>query len=88
MANDSNGQQSGDREYTEKGTSFGAIVAGIVAVAAVIFIFQNGEEASVDFLFFSATVSLSVVIIISMVLGAVLGWVLGYMRRRKRRRQD
>jgi uncharacterized integral membrane protein len=87
MSNDSDGQRSGDREYKD-GTSFGAIIAGIVAVAAVIFVFQNGEEASVDFLFVSATVPLSVVIIISMVLGAVLGWVLGYMRRRKRRRQD
>ncbi len=88
MANDSDSQQSGDREYTDKGTSFGVVVAVIVAVAAVIFVFQNGEEASVDFLFFSATVPLSVVIVISMVLGAVLAWVLGYMRRRKRRRQD
>ena len=88
MANGSDDQHSEDREYTEKGTSFGAIVAGIVAVAAVIFVFQNGEEASVNFLFFSATVPLSLVIIISMVLGAVLGWVLAYMRRRKRRRQD
>jgi uncharacterized integral membrane protein len=88
MEDGSDGQRSGDREYTDKGTSFGVIVAGIVAVAAVIFVFQNGEEASVDFLFVSATVPLSVVIIISMVLGAVLGWILGYMRRRKRRRQD
>jgi uncharacterized integral membrane protein len=88
MADHSEGERSGDREYKEGGSSFGAIVAGIVAVAAVIFVFQNSEEASVDFLFFSATVPLSVVIVISMVLGAVLGWFLGYMRRRRRRREN
>lgn len=88
MADDSSDQRSGDREYKDNGTSFGAIAAAIVAVAAVIFILQNSEEASVDFLFISATVPLSVVIVISMILGAVLGWVMGYMRRRKRRRQD
>jgi uncharacterized integral membrane protein len=87
MSNESDGQRSGDREYKD-GTSLGAIIAGVVAVAAVIFVFQNSEEASVDFLFFSATVPLSLVIVISMVLGAVLGWILGYMRRRKRRHQD
>jgi uncharacterized integral membrane protein len=88
MANDSDGQRSGDREYTDKGTSFGLIISGIVGVLALIFIFQNSEQQDVNFLFFSATVPLSVVIILSMILGAVLGWILGYMRRRKRRRQD
>jgi uncharacterized integral membrane protein len=88
VADDSDGRQAGDREYTEKGKSFGAIVAGTIAVAAVVFILQNSQEETVEFLFFSATVPMSLVIIISMVLGATLGWVFSYMRRRKRRRQD
>lgn len=88
MADDSGGMQSGDKEYTDKGTSFGAIISMIVGVAALVFIFQNSEEQEVNFLFFSATVPLSVVIIISMVLGAVIGGSFGYMRRRRRRRRD
>jgi uncharacterized integral membrane protein len=88
MSDDSGGMQSGDREYTDKGTSLGAIFSGIVGVAALIFIFQNSEQQDVNFLFFSATVPLSVVIIISMLLGAIIGWFFGYMRRRRRRRQD
>ena len=87
MAN-GDGEHSGDREYKNQGTSFGLIVSGIVGVAAIIFILQNSETQDVTFLFFTANVPLSVVIIVSMVLGAVLGWFVGYMRRRKRRRQD
>ena len=80
--------QQGDKEYTDKGMSFGAIIAVIVGVAALIFIFQNSEQQDVNFLFFSATVPLSVVIVISMLLGAIIGWFFGYMRRRRRRRHD
>ena len=88
MASDGSGGRAEDREYKDEGTSFGLIVSGIVGVLALIFIFQNSEQQDVNFLFFSATVPLSVVIIISMMLGAVLGWFFGYMRRRKRRRND
>ncbi|MCL1601774.1 MAG: LapA family protein [Actinomycetia bacterium] len=88
MADDSGGMQQGDKEYTDKGMSFGAIIAVIVGVAALIFIFQNSKQQDVNFLFFSATVPLSVVIVISMLLGAIIGWFFGYMRRRRRRRHD
>ena len=88
MADDSGGMQPGDKEYTDKGMSFGAIISVIVGVAALIFIFQNSEQQDVNFLFFSATVPLSVVIIISMLLGAIIGWFFGYMRRRRRRRRE
>ncbi len=77
MADDTGSGQSGDREYTDKGMSFGAIISVIVGVAALIFIFQNSEQQDVNFLFFSATVPLSVVIIISMLLGAIIGWFFG-----------
>ncbi len=80
--------QANDREYVESGFSFGLIIAGIISVAAVIFALQNSEEALVEFLFFSATVPLSVVIVISMIMGAVLGWFLSFMRRRRKRNLD
>jgi len=86
MADEIGGDRPGDREYKESGLPIGLIVTGIVAVAAVLFIFLNSDETPVDFLVFNATVPLSLVIIISMVLGAVLGWFNGHMRRRRKRR--
>ena len=88
MADHDSGTQPGDREYKDSGMSAGLIVSGIVAVAALIFILQNSEQQEVNFLFFSATVPLSLVIVISMVLGAILGWFFAYMRRRKKRREN
>jgi uncharacterized integral membrane protein len=88
MADHDGDTQPGDREYKDSGMSAGLIIAGIVAIAALIFILQNSEQQEVNFLFFSATVPLSVVIIISMVLGAILGWFFAYMRRRKKRREN
>ncbi len=88
MAHDDGDRKPGDLEYSESGSSVWAIVAGIVGIAAIIFALQNSEEAQVDFLFFSATVPLSVVIIISLILGAILGWFVGYLRRRRRRNRD
>jgi len=78
-------ETGGDREYKEGGVSFGLIVAGIVAIA---FVAQNSNTTDVSFLFFNATVPLSVVIIISMILGALLAWTAGVIRRRRKRRDE
>ncbi len=86
MADETGGDPSGDREYKESGLPLGLIITGIVAVAAVIFILQNRETVKMEFLFFSGSVPLSLVIIIAMALGAVLGWFNGHIRRRRKRR--
>jgi len=86
MADETGGERSGDAEYKESGLPIGLIITGVVAVAAVIFIVQNSEDAAVEFLVFNATVPLSLVIVVSMALGAVLGWFVAYMRRRRKRR--
>mgnify|MGYP000563071098 CR=1 FL=1 len=77
-----------ENDEKSRRVSIRAVIAGIVAIGAVIFIFQNQDDTRMEFLFFSGTVPLYLVIIISMVLGAVLGWFVGYMRRRRRRRAD
>ena len=79
---------AGDREYKDRGSRVGLIIALTVAIAAVIFVLQNSDETAVEFLFLNTTVPLSVVIMVSMVLGAVLGSFLGYTRRRRRWRAD
>jgi lipopolysaccharide assembly protein A len=86
VADEPGEERAGDLEYKEGGLPIGLIIAGIISVAAVIFVVLNSNETPVDFLLFSATLPLSVVIIISMAFGAVLGWFLGYMRRRRKRR--
>jgi uncharacterized integral membrane protein len=88
MADETGGERPDDREYKEGGLSIGLIIAGVVAVAAVIFIFQNSDETEMEFLLFNGTVPLSLVIVISMSLGAILGWIVGFMRRRRNRRDD
>lgn len=62
------------------------IVAGLALIAAVIFIVQNDNRVSTDFLFFSGTARLWVVILGSVLLGALLGQVAGVVARR--RKQD
>lgn len=76
---------SDDREYQEQGSPVGMVIAGIISVAALIFIVQNSDETTMEFLSFSATVPLSFVIVVSIILGAVLGWFYGMMRRRRKR---
>lgn len=85
MAHESDEHRSGDMEYSENGLGVGTIIAGIVAIAAVIFALQNSDPTPMEFLFFEATVPLSVVIVISIILGATLGWFFGVMRRRRRK---
>jgi uncharacterized integral membrane protein len=88
VAHEPEEQRHGDKEYTESGLGGGAIIAGIVAVAALIFVLQNSDKTTMEFLSFSATVPLSFVIIVSMILGAILGWFLAFMRRRRRRNRN
>jgi uncharacterized integral membrane protein len=88
MPDEQDTHPAGDREYRDRGSRVGLIIALIVAIAAVIFVLQNSDETDVEFLFLNTTVPLSVVIVVSMVLGAVLGSFLGYTRRRRRLRDD
>jgi uncharacterized integral membrane protein len=62
------------------------IVALVLAAFGVIFIFQNIAVAQIQFLFWSFTISQSLLIILLLALGIAIGWLLqGYLRRRQRR---
>jgi len=63
------------------------ILAIVLVVIAAVFVFQNTEEVSVDFLFLSGEAPLYVVIIVSMTFGALLTMILAGVRRRRRRRR-
>ena len=64
------------------------IVAGIVAVALLIFAIQNSERVDVDFLVFDAQVRVVAVIVVSAALGFVVGWLLGRPSRAQRKAME
>jgi uncharacterized integral membrane protein len=55
---------------------------GALVVLFLIVVFQNAQEARIDFLFFSVTMPLIVVLLISALVGLVVGYALAAWRRR------
>lgn len=73
-------------EGVERQRNIFATVAGIViTVIAVIFVVQNTEDVTVDFLWLSLSMPLWVFILIMLALGAALGWIVRWRWRRRRR---
>ena len=62
------------------------IVVGLIALALILFVVQNGADTNIRWLFIDTNGPLWVVILVSAVLGAVLSEVIGWMVRRKRRK--
>jgi uncharacterized integral membrane protein len=60
----------------------------VVVVGAAIFFFQNGHEATVEFLGWTADWPVRVVIVISVAIGIVIDRLGGWLWRRSRRRGD
>jgi uncharacterized integral membrane protein len=74
--------------YGEKGRKIDArlVVAVVVVVLLVAFIFQNRASTEIHWLFFTFSAPLWVVLAISIVLAALVGYVLG--RRGRGARTD
>jgi uncharacterized integral membrane protein len=66
--------------------SAGLVLWLLVVVITVIFIVQNTDHATIDFLFWSGDVAIWIAIVIALVLGALLDRLGGYFVRRRRRR--
>jgi len=64
------------------------IIAGLALLAAVLFVVQNNNRVSTDFLIFSFRPRLWVVIVVSVLLGVLLGQAVGLLRRRGRKKGD
>ncbi len=69
-----------------KKAPWGLIAAAVVAVAFIVFVVQNGDEAEVTWLFFDTTGPLWVVILVAAIVGAFLSEVAARLVRRSRRR--
>ena len=63
----------------------GVVVASLVAAALIVFVAQNTSDTEVTWLFFDASGSLWIVIIVAAVAGALLSELLGVLWRRRRR---
>ena len=75
-----------DRNDAERGAGLGAIVGGVSALLALIFIVQNTESGTVQFLFWDFTMATWVWALLLFVLGGVSGYFFHWQRRRARRR--
>jgi uncharacterized integral membrane protein len=55
----------------------------VAIVLLIIFVIQNSQEVSIDFLFFtSVTTPLILALVFSALLGALIGWLAPRVRRR------
>ena len=82
---------SGAAEGQGRRLSGGAIASLIGVGLLLVFMIQNTEDVTLDFLFWSFTWPLWLLMIVSALLGALVWFGLGVMRRhrrRKERRQD
>ncbi len=75
-----------DRNEAERGVGLGAVVGGVSALVALIFIVQNTESGTVEFLFWDFTMATWVWALVLFVLGGVSGYFFHWQRRRARRR--
>jgi putative membrane protein len=62
------------------------IVVVVLAALGALFIVQNVAVVEIQFLFWSITMSRSLLIVLLLVLGIAIGWLLhGYLRFRQRK---
>lgn len=81
-----------DRNITDIGGSNRApiamVVAGLIVIGMAIFVAQNTEDITFEFLWFNFTWPLWLVLVIVFVLGALVGQAAMWWRRRRRRHHD
>ena len=79
---------SGERDprarRDRQGRPLGLILIGLLALYAVLFILLNVDEVQVNFVFFSARISLFVAIVLLLAIGFAGGYLTSEMRRRRR----
>lgn len=89
--NDWGGGDEGRPAEVKSGTSgpsIGLIGFGIVAVLTAVFVLQNRERTTIDFLFFELNSRTWVAIVVAIALGVVLDRLLLFGWRRRKRRKN
>ena len=76
-----------DHDYEPRGRTRTAqvivVVLLLVGLLVAIFVIQNTESANIDFLFWSARVSLAGALLLAAALGGIFGFLVTYLRQRQ-----
>ena len=72
----------------ERDTPWKLIVFAVLAVYALLIIFLNRKQVEVSFVFFSAEISLLVLIVLCVGLGFAAGYLFEQLRDRRRQRSS
>lgn len=78
--------EQGPSSAPEKNTPWKLIVFGILAVYAILIIVFNREQVEVSFVFFSAEISLLVLILLCVSIGFATGYLFEQLRDRRKQR--
>jgi uncharacterized integral membrane protein len=70
----------------ERGTPWKLIVFAVLAVYAVLIIVFNRDQVEVSFVFFSAEISLLVLILLCVIIGFATGYLFEQLRDRRKQR--
>jgi uncharacterized integral membrane protein len=69
-----------------KDTPWKLIAFAVIAVYAILIVFSNRNEVSVSFVFFSARISLLVLVLLCVGIGFAAGYLFDQLRDRRKRR--
>ena len=76
--------QSSGQGQAKSGFPIWLIIAGVLLVLAVIFVLQNTESITMEFLMFEHSMPLWVMLVVFFAVGFVMAEIWGYLRRRRR----
>jgi uncharacterized integral membrane protein len=80
-------EPAASKQYVGTGVVVSLVIGLLVAVAAIIFIAQNGERIALEWLWADFGVSLAVVVLGAIVFGIIVDESVGLAWRRMRRRR-
>jgi uncharacterized integral membrane protein len=72
----------------KEGTPWILILFGVLAVYAVLLVILNSEQVEVSFVFFTAKISLLVLILLCLGIGFAAGFLVDRMRARRKARES
>jgi uncharacterized integral membrane protein len=77
-----------ERIQSKQGPGWRAYVLGIAILLLMIFVFQNSQKVTVDFLFVETETPLIFALLVAGGLGALIGWAWPHVRRGRRQERE
>jgi uncharacterized integral membrane protein len=82
------GHDQRDGAPRQEGRGWRVWVLGIAIVVLLIFVVQNSQKVTVDFLFTETNTPLIFALLIAGALGALIGWAWPHVRRGRKRERE